>query len=51
MRSEALEQTRTMSDVNAEERSVLSGPYEHQESEARAKGRIESTAAEEHVQT
>jgi hypothetical protein len=40
-----------MSDVNAEERSVLSGPYEHQESEARAKGRIESTAAEEHVQT
>ena len=40
-----------MSDVNAEERSVLRGPYENQESEARAKGRIKSTAAEEHVQT
>ena len=39
-----------MSDVNAEQCNVQSGPYEHQESEARAKGRIESTAAEEHEQ-
>jgi len=40
-----------MSDVNAEERSALSRPYKHKASEARAKGRIESTAAEDHVQT